>query len=46
MFLEKPLKFLKTKLKILELHQNKYENPQIKKIYTPNIIFPHVKPPK
>jgi hypothetical protein len=44
-FLGKPLKILRTKLKILELHQNKFENPQILKQY-PNIIFPHVKPPK
>jgi len=27
--LGKPLKFLRTKLKILELHQNKFLNPQI-----------------
>jgi len=31
--LGKPLKFLRRKLKILELHQNKFENPQILKQY-------------
>jgi hypothetical protein len=45
MFLEKPLKFLKAKLRILELHQNKFKNPKFKK-NTPNIICPHVNPPK
>jgi hypothetical protein len=43
--LKKPLKFLRKKLKILELHQNKFENPQILKQY-PQHYFPHVKPPK
>jgi hypothetical protein len=45
MFLGKPLKFLIRKLKILELHQNKFGDPQILKQYL-NIISPHVKPPK
>jgi len=44
-FLGRPLKFLITKLKILELHQKKFEKPQILKQY-PQHYFPHVKPPK
>jgi hypothetical protein len=38
-FLGKPLKFLRTKLKILEFHQNKFKNPQILKQY-PQDYFP------
>jgi hypothetical protein len=37
--LGQPLKLLRTKLKILELHQNKFENPQILKQY-PQQYFP------
>ncbi len=44
-FLKKPLKFLKAKLRILELHQNKFEDPQILKQCLEH-YFPHVKPSK
>ncbi len=44
-FFEKTLKFLRAKLKILELHQNNLKTPKSKN-NTPNIISPHVKPPK
>jgi hypothetical protein len=37
--LGKPLKFLRTKLNILKLCQNKFENPHILKQY-PHIICP------
>ncbi len=40
MFLEKPLKLLRTKLKILKLHQNKFENAQILKQYPQHYCTP------
>jgi len=48
MFIKKklePLKSTRAKSRILELHQNKVENPQIKK-NTSKIISRHAKPPK
>jgi hypothetical protein len=38
-YLGKPFKILRTKLKILEFHQNKFKNPQILKQY-PTHYFP------
>jgi hypothetical protein len=38
--LGKPLKFLRKKLKILELHRNKFKTPQILKQYPPHYFPP------